>query len=136
MVLDFNTLYDLPRTIEKFFDELWSPLEISQRRIAYPPLNIAEDDNNIYVYVELPGVDVNDLDLTISDKSLILTGERKSDKAEYIRQERPVGKFQRIINFNVDIQRDNVKAKMKNGILEITLPKAEEIKPKRIQIEG
>lgn len=136
MVLDFNTLYDLPRTIEKFFDELWSPLEISQRRMAYPPINIAEDENNIYVVVELPGVDVNDLDLTISDKSLILKGERKSDEGEYIRQERPIGKFQRIINFNVDIQRDNIKAKMKNGILEITLPKAEEVKPKKIQIEG
>ncbi len=131
MVLDFNTLYDIPSTIEKFFDELWAPLEISQRRLAYPPINIAEDENNIYVAMELPGVDVKDLDLTISDKSLILKGERKSDEAEYIRQERPTGYFQRIINLNVDVQRDNIKAKMKNGVLEVVLPKVEEIKPKK-----
>lgn len=86
--------------------------------------------------MELPGVDVKDLDLTISDKSLILKGERKSDEAEYIRQERPTGYFQRIINLNVDVQRDNIKAKMKNGVLEVVLPKVEEIKPKKIQIES
>ncbi len=136
MVLDFNTLYDIPRTIEKFFDEMWAPLEISQRRLAYPPMNVAEDDNNIYVVMELPGVDVKDLDLTIADKSLILKGERKSEDAEYIRQERPTGYFQRIINLNVDVDREKVSAKMKNGVLEIVLPKAEEIKPKKIQIES
>ncbi len=136
MVLDFNTLYDIPRTIEKFFDELWAPLEISQRRIAYPPMNITEDENNLYVFMELPGVDVKDLDLTLSDKSLILKGERKPEEAEYIRQERPMGSFQRIINFNVDVVRDKIKAKMKNGVLEIILPKAEEVKPKKIAIEG
>lgn len=136
MVLDFNTLYDIPRTIEKFFDEMWAPLEISQRRLAYPPMNIVEDDNNIYVVMELSGVDVKDLDLTIADKSLILKGERKSEDAEYIRQERPTGHFQRIINLNVDVNREKVTAKMKNGVLEIVLPKAEEIKPKKIQIES
>jgi len=136
MVLDFNTLYDIPRTIEKFFDEIWGPLEISQRKLAYPPMNIAEDDNNVYVVMELPGVDVKDLDLTIADKSLILKGERKSEDAEYIRQERPTGHFQRIVNLNVDIDREKVSAKMKNGVLEIVLPKAEEIKPKKIQIES
>ncbi len=136
MVLDFNTLYDIPRTIEKFFDELWAPLEISQRRVAYPPMNITEDENNIYVFMELPGVDVKDLELTLSDKSLILKGERKPEEAEYIRQERPMGSFQRIINFNVDVVRDKIKAKMKNGVLEITLPKAEEVKPKKIAIEA
>ncbi len=136
MVLDFNTLYDIPRTIEKFFDEIWSPLEISQRRLAYPPMNIAEDDNNIYVVMELPGVDVKDIDLTVADKSLILKGERKVEDVEYIRQERPTGYFQRIINLNVDVIRDNIKAKMKDGVLEIVLPKAEEVKPKKIQIES
>ncbi len=136
MVLDFNTLYDIPRTIEKFFDELWAPLEISQRRFAYPPMNITEDENNIYVFMELPGVDVKDLDLTLSDKSLILKGERKVEEGEYIRQERPTGSFQRIINFNVEVVRDKIKAKMKNGVLEIVLPKAEEVKPKKIAIES
>ena len=134
MVLDFNTLYDIPKTIKKFFDELWAPLEISQRRLAYPPMNIAEDENNIYVVMELPGVDINDLELTISDKSLILKGERKAQDAEYIRQERPTGHFQRIINLNVDVVRDNIKAKMKDGVLEVILPKAEELKPKKIEI--
>jgi HSP20 family protein len=136
MVLDFSNLYDFPRNIERLFDEMWSPLEISQRRFAYPPVNICEDDNTIYIYAELPGVDINDVDLTLSENSLILKGERKAEQGRYFRQERPTGAFQRIINLNVQVERSSIKATMKNGLLQIVLPKSEEVKPKQISIES
>ncbi|HMB32268.1 MAG TPA: Hsp20/alpha crystallin family protein [Desulfohalobiaceae bacterium] len=135
MVLDFNTLYDFPRNIEKFFDEFRSPLNISQRRLAYPPLNVSEDDNVVYVRAEIPGLDINDIELTLSEGSLILKGERKHEEGRYFRQERPTGPFQRIINLNVKVDRDKTTATMKNGLLEILLPKSEEVKPKQIDIK-
>ncbi|MFO7801088.1 MAG: Hsp20/alpha crystallin family protein [Desulfovermiculus sp.] len=135
MVLDFTSLYDFPRNIEKMFDEFWHPVNLSQRRLAYPPLNIGEDDSNIYVRAELPGMNIEDVDVTLSEESLIIKGERKAETGRYFRQERPTGSFQRIINLNVHIERDRVSAKMKDGLLEITLPKAEEVKPKQISIE-
>lgn len=135
MVLDFRTLYDFPRNFERMFDEVWNPLSISQRRLAYPPLNISQDDNNIYVKAELPGVELNDIELTLSEGSLIIRGEKKPEEGRYFRQERPTGSFQRVINLNVKIDRDKVKANMKDGLLQVTLPKAEEMKPKQINIE-
>lgn len=135
MVLDFNTIYDFPRNFDKLFDDFFAPLTISQRRLAYPPLNITEDNDNIYVRAELPGIDIKDIEVTLTEGSLILKGERKSEDGRYFRQERPTGSFQRIINFNVKIDRDKVSAVMKNGILEIVLPKAEEVKPKQISID-
>ena len=135
MVLDFTSLYDFPRNIEKMFDEFWHPVNLSQRRLAYPPLNISEDDSNIYVRAELPGMNIEDIDVTLSDESLIIKGERRMEEGRYFRQERPTGAFQRIINLNVKIERDKVSARMKDGLLEITLPKAEEVKPKHISIQ-
>ena len=135
MVLDFTSLYDFPRNIEKMFDEFWHPVNLSQRRLAYPPLNISEDDSNIYIRAELPGMNIEDIDVTLSDESLIIKGERRMEEGRYFRQERPTGAFQRIINLNVKIERDKVGARMKDGLLEITLPKSEEVKPKQISIE-
>jgi HSP20 family protein len=80
-------------------------------------------------------MNIEDVDVTLSDESLIIKGERKTEQGRYFRQERPTGSFQRIINLNVKIERDKVGARMKDGLLEITLPKAEEVKPKHISIE-
>jgi len=135
MVLDFSNLYDFPGNMERMFDEFWRPLEISQRRFAYPPLNISDDEHNIYVRAELPGVDIQDVDLTLSGGSLVIKGERKGEEGKYYRRERPTGSFQRVINLNVKIDREKVNASMKDGMLEITLPKAEEMKPKQISID-
>lgn len=135
MVLDFSTLYDFPGNIERLYDQLFNPLEISQRKVAYPPLNITEDNDNIYVRAELPGVNIEDVDLTISQGSLIIKGERKPEQGRYFRQERPTGSFQRIVNLNVKIENNKISAKMKDGILSITLPKSEEVKTQKINIE-
>ena len=135
MVLDFSTLYDFPGNIERIYDQLFNPLEISQRKVSYPPLNITEDNDNIYVRAELPGVEINDMDLTVAQGSLIIKGERKPEQGRYFRQERPTGSFQRVVNLNVKIDNNKVGAKMKDGILSVTLPKSEETKTQKINIE-
>ncbi len=136
MVIDFSSFYNLPRQLDRFFDEAWRPSTISQRRNAYPPVNISEDKSNIYVFSEIPGVDIEDVDITLSDGSLVIKGNRKHGTGSYYRQERPTGLFQRVVNLNVPINQDKVNAKMKDGILEIVIPKADEAIPRKISIKA
>jgi HSP20 family protein len=136
MVIDFSTFYDFPRQLDRMLDEMWKPSMISQRRQSYPPVNIHEDETNIYVYSEIPGMNIDDIDLTLSDGSLQIKGKREVAKGNFYRQERPTGLFQRVINLNVPVDVDNVKARMKDGVLDVVLPKSEEAKPKKISIEA
>lgn len=136
MVIDFSTFYDFPRQLDRMLDEMWKPSMISQRRQSYPPVNIHEDETNIYVYSEIPGMNIDDIDLTLSDGSLQIKGKREVAKGNFYRQERPTGLFQRVINLNVPVDVDNVKARMKDGMLDVVLPKSEEAKPKKISIEA
>jgi HSP20 family protein len=135
MVIDFSGFYDFPRQIDRLMEEIWNPTTISQRRLAYPPVNLSEDDGNIYIQAAIPGMAMENIDLTLTDGSLIMRGRRESEKGDYFRQERPTGSFQRVINLNVPVNRDKVAATMKEGILEVVLPKSEEAKPKKINIE-
>jgi HSP20 family protein len=136
MVIDFSTFYDFPRQLDRMLDEMWKPSMISQRRQSYPPVNIHEDETNIYVYSEIPGMNIDDIDLTLSDGSLQIKGKREVAKGNFYRQERPTGLFQRVINLNVPVDVDKVKARMKDGVLDVVLPKSEEAKPKKISIEA
>lgn len=136
MVIDFSGFYNLPTNLDRLFDEAWRPSVISQRRNAYPPVNISEDTKNIYVFSEIPGVDIKDVDITLSDGSLVIKGNRKHGTGNYYRQERPSGLFQRVVSMNVPINPDQVKAKMKDGVLEVVIPKADEAMPKKISIQA
>ena len=137
MVLDFTTLYhDFPGNLDRLWDELWNPLELSQRRQAYPPINISEDEGGITIYALLPGVEKDEVDLTFSENSLIIKGEKKPEQGKYFRQERPTGPFQRVVNLNIDVDREGIKARMNNGVLTIALPKTERLKPQQIRIES
>lgn len=133
MVIDFS-FSPFPRQIDRLFEELTRPFFISQKRVSYPPLNISEDEDTIFVRAEIPGVALEDIELTLSNKSLTIKGERKSEQGTYFRQERPTGAFQRIVNVNVPVDRENVRATLANGVLEVVLPKSGEVKPKKISI--
>jgi len=135
MVIDFNTFYNLPSRFDRVFEEfLRSPMG-NDRRLAYPPLNLSNDDENIYVRAEVPGVPIEDVDLTLTDKTLVLKGERKAPQGKYFRQERSSGVFHRVVNIGVPVDRDKVTASMKDGVLTVVLPKSEETKPRTISID-
>lgn len=135
MVIDTSPFYGSMDNFDRLFNELWGPLNISQRRVSYPPLNISEDQDAIYVRCEIPGVNMEDIDLTFTDSTLVIKGERKIEKGKYYRQERPTGNFQRVVNVNSSIDVEKVKALARDGLLEIRLPKAEESKPRKISID-
>lgn len=136
MVIDFSMYYDLPRQMDRIFEDAMRPLSISQRRIAYPPLNIVEGEEAVTVRAEIPGLAMDNIELTLTDGSLVIKGERKAETGSYFRQERPTGSFQRIVNLNVPVDRDKVAATLKNGLLEVILPKAEAAKARKISIES
>jgi HSP20 family protein len=136
MVIDFSPFFGAQSPFERIFEAFWSPnMPISQRPYAYPPLNISEDQERILVHCEIPGVDISELDLSLTDSSLVIKGERQPAKGKYYRQERPTGAFQRVVNIHSPIDRDKVSAKMKDGLLEIMIPKADGAKPQKIAID-
>lgn len=135
MVMDFNTLYSPLDRFDKLFEDFLRPHMTAQRNLAYPPLNLSHDAQNIYIRAEIPGIDIEEIELTLTDKTVVLKGERKAEEGKYFRQERPAGVFHRVINLNTPIQRDQVSATMKNGLLTVTLPKSEDIKPRSINID-
>lgn len=135
MVIDFNMPYVFPRHLDRLFDEFFKPSPYGAKRVSYPLLNLSEDETNVYVRAEIPGLEMQDLSLTLTEKSLVIKGERKPPKGKFLRQERPAGAFQRIINLNLPIDRDAVKATLADGLLTVVLPKAADVKPRKIDIE-
>ncbi|MBC17786.1 MAG: molecular chaperone Hsp20 [Desulfovibrio sp.] len=134
MVIDFNTLYNFPSRFDRMFEEFFKSPSGDDRRLAYPPLNLSNDEEAIYVRAEVPGVELEDMELTLTDKTLVLKGERAAPQGKYYRQERGSGVFHRVVNIGVPVDRDKVTAVMTDGVLTVTLPKAEEVKPRSISI--
>jgi HSP20 family protein len=102
-----------------------------------PALDIYQNNDNVIARVELPGMRKEDIEISLHDGMLTISGERKAesnegDKAE--RSERYVGKFRRSISLPTLVDANKVTASYRDGILTVTLPKAEEAKPKQIQV--
>ncbi|UCG20640.1 MAG: Hsp20/alpha crystallin family protein [Deltaproteobacteria bacterium] len=107
---------------------------------VFPALNMSEDDHNLYVRAELPGVAPENIEITTKENNLILKGERKiaaeGEKVSYHRRERDAGKFRRIISLPTRVDAEKVTAVCKNGVLTVILPKAAEAKPRQIAVES
>jgi HSP20 family protein len=103
-----------------------------------PPVDVAEHDDAYEVKVELPGVSKDDVKITMQNNILTIRGEKKqeseSKNSGYHRMERTYGAFQRSFTLPSSVRADKVDAAYKDGILTITLPKAEEAKPKQIEV--
>jgi len=106
---------------------------------VYPPVNLGEYEDNIYVEAELPGFKMKDLDITLTgENELSVKGERRqpeSEKGTWHRQERGYGSFSRIVQLPEHVNANKVSAEFKLGVLTVTLPKREESKPRRIEIK-
>lgn len=106
---------------------------------VFPPVNLTEDKNRYYVRAELPGVKAGDLDIQVTGNNLSITGERRAgadmEGARYHRREREGGKFSRVIGLPGDVDAQNVEAKLADGLLTISIAKAESAKPRQITIK-
>jgi HSP20 family protein len=105
---------------------------------VFPLVNLSEDDDNLYLSAELPGIDPESLDLSVKNDTLTLKGAKKAlteaNAVNYHRRERESGTFRRSLTLPVKIQSEAVDAKFKNGILQVTLPKSTEAKAHQITI--
>lgn len=137
----FRDLLATQKEFDRLFREAFTPGfgegEISTRTWA-PPVDIFENENNIVLKAELPGVDPKDVEVRVEDNTLYLKGERKFEKEtkeeNYHRVERAYGSFARSFSLPNSIDADKVGADYKDGLLTLTLPKREEAKPKTIKI--
>ncbi len=132
-------LEEMRRQMERLFDAYREPSVGGGGAGVYPAVNISEDAHAYYVSAELPGVKAADLDLNVTDNQMTLAGERKIADAEegarYHRREREGGRFSRAIALPGDIDAEHVKARLVDGVLTVTVPKAEKAKPRQVKVQ-
>lgn len=129
---------------EQMFEGFFRPMRILEEnnggRDLIPAVDVSENDDHFTVHAEIPGVKKEDINVTYENGVLTVSAETKSESQEkqgerVIRQERRYGKYMRSLRLGADIDESKIKAAYKDGVVEITLPKAEEVKPKRISVD-
>jgi HSP20 family protein len=136
----FGRLTDLREEIDRLFESPLAEMTRTSHLLSgwTPVLDLYEDKDNLLVKVELPGMKREDIDVSLHDASLSISGERKGEEkhqdADVYRAERFFGRFQRTVTLPTPVAAEKVKAQYKDGVLTITLPKSEEAKPKHIDV--
>ena len=131
----------LRREIDRLFEEPFSFLAPSTSFFEgwTPAVDVYEDNDKYVVKAELPGMKKEDIDVSLDGNTLTISGERKQEEekkeGENYRSERFFGRFQRSITLPTAVQANKIEATYKDGVLNVTLPKAEEAKPKQIQVK-
>ncbi|MER3493625.1 MAG: molecular chaperone [Mastigocladus sp. ERB_26_2] len=134
----FQEIENLQQDMNRLFDRLMTR---DGERIGtnfIPAAEMQETSDAIHLKLEIPGMDAKDIDVQVSAEAVSISGERKEEtKTEekgMTRTEFRYGKFQRVIPLPARVENTNVKAEYKNGILQLTLPKAEEEKNKVVKV--
>jgi HSP20 family protein len=127
--------------MDRFFDEplLGAPQLLSQRSAVFPlPLDVIEEEGQYIVKASMPGVEPDQVEITLTDNVLTIKGETKREstknEANYHVRERHFGSFVRHVNLPAGVDSEKVEATHENGVLTLRLPKTEAVKPKRIAV--
>lgn len=134
--------------------DLWNNLQMEANRLwdvlvkgpespgfaySYPPVNVWEDADNLYAEAELPGLQLDKVEILVKGgNELTLQGDRRprEEKGTWIHRERGFGKFSRTLTLPVAVDPDRVEARFEQGVLRLTLPKAEHARARRITVKG
>jgi HSP20 family protein len=131
-----DALLRLQRTVEQQLDSDW--LENATSGVgAFPPVNVFQQGSDFVAIIELAGVGKDDLRLDVRGDTIRIYGKKTIDygvKASMHRRERIIGDFDRTISLPVQLDRDRIKAEYRDGILTLSLPRAESDKPKAIKV--
>jgi HSP20 family protein len=107
---------------------------------VFPPMNVTQDDNTFYLRAEVPGIKAKDLSITALRNRVSISGKREipqeSERVSYHRKERAEGEFNRTVTLPSEVAADRVEAHCADGILTLTLPKAEAAKPRQIAVKS
>ncbi|MCD6477849.1 MAG: Hsp20/alpha crystallin family protein [Candidatus Aenigmarchaeota archaeon] len=135
----WDDLSRIHEDIHRFMRDMWSVPDISVGFGSTFPVDIAEKKDKIVVTADLPGVDKENVSVRIVDNKLIIDAEQSEEEKEvdknYLRQERRYGKFHREILLPIEVEEDEAKAEMKNGVLKIEIPKKEKSKRRGKEIK-
>lgn len=128
------------RRLQDELDRAFAPYSPETGHGSFPAINMWQGENSIAIATELPGVEADDIEISIKDDTLTLSGERKmpdvGDKAVWHLRERPFGKFVRTVRLPFRVDADNVEARFTNGVLQIELQRPEEDRPRRISVQA
>lgn len=137
----FDDLASLRESMDKLFEEFFTRRPDRSRApvVWQPAIEAYETDGDVVVRAELPGIDPKQVEISVTEDTLTLKGEAKSEQEEkkrnYYRRELRYGSFVRSIALPSGVQGDKASASYKNGILEIRVPKSERAKPKTVKVE-
>ena len=139
--LPMSPFHTLRRDFERLFDELNGSVSNGRWSNArpFPALNVWEDGDHLYAEAEVPGFRMKDLEILVHGNELTIKGRRGfeiSDDHVFHRRERGVGEFTRVLTLPVEADADRVKAALKDGVLTVTLPKAQHARARKIEVKA
>lgn len=128
-----------PMSVFNEFDRMFNDLQGELPAVMALPLDVMETTDNYMVKASIPGLNLEEVEIIFDDNALTIKGELKAEMqeegAKYHLRERRTGTFSRSIKFPVQIESDAIEANYDNGVLTLTLPKAEAVKPKKIEVK-
>ena len=132
-----NPLERMQREMNRLWSAAWNEGPFAGQ--VYPPMNIYDDGESFVVRAELPGVNPDDLDITVTGKTLSIKGKREvaatGDGVSFHRRERKSGLFRRAFDLPDPVDATKVVASAKHGVLEILLPRADQAKLRKVEIQ-
>lgn len=130
---------EMNRMLDRFFDGDSVSRSRADAGVWLPPIDVSETADKIVIKAEIPGIDPKEINISIEDNILLIKGEKKEEKEDkgknYYRMERSYGGFSRAIALPPSVDIDKVTAECTNGVLEISVQKKEEVKPKQISVK-
>jgi len=135
-----HEMMTLREAMDRLFDDAFThPITTSGGAVVLPSIDLYQNNDEVMVKAALPGMKPEDVQISVTSNTLTLRGEFKQDESQkettyHIREHR-YGLFERSIPLPTDVQTDKAKADFENGILTITMPKAEAVKPRTISIK-
>jgi HSP20 family protein len=135
--------WSLANDFDRLFEGFLRPVNWVEEADSFditPAMDVKESEDAFLVNAELPGINKDDINITLENGVLTITAETRSDEEQkqgerIIRKERRYGKYVRSLRLGTQIDESKVKANYKDGVLQLTLAKAEEVKPKKISVD-
>ena len=134
----FSEISGMRRSMDRLFDDFWTPTIWRQRERAFP-VDLYETDDSVVARAALPGVNPEDVDVSVSGDLLTIKGESKHEEKEererFLRRELSYGAFSRTLPLPTSVDPEKATADYEEGVLTVTLPKAEEGRTRKIEVQ-
>ena len=133
----FADMTRLRHQLSRFIDDA-QPAATERERLWRPPVDVYEDQDAVTLQLDLPAVERDSLDVQVTGEELVIRGERKwvtPSSGTVLHAERPYGQFHRAFRLGIPVQQADVSATYRDGLLTVRLPKADTVKPRRIEVK-